>query len=53
MTANESSRSGLNVDAALFAYLVPVLGPAYILALRKDDSFSRFHAMQSYQSSQH
>lgn len=47
MTANESSRSGLNVDAALLAYLVPVLGPAYILALRKDDSFSRFHAMQS------
>lgn len=47
MTANEPAKSGLNVDTALLAYLVPVIGPAYILALRKDDSFSRYHAMQS------
>ncbi len=47
MTGNEIERRGLNVDAALLAYLLPVLGPAYILLLRKDDAFSRYHAMQS------
>lgn len=47
MTGNETERRGLNVDAALLAYLLPVLGPAYILALRKDDAFSRYHALQS------
>ena len=44
---SETGRGGLNVDVALLAYLLPVLGPAYILALRKDDSFSRYHALQS------
>lgn len=44
---SETARGGLNVDAALLAYLLPVLGPVYILALRKDDSFSRYHALQS------
>ena len=44
---SESGRGGLNIDAALLAYLLPVLGPAYILALRRDDAFSRYHALQS------
>ena len=35
------------IDTALLAYLIPVLGPAYILVLRKEDAFSRFHALQS------
>ena len=47
MTESEMERRGPNIDAALLAYLLPVLGPAYILALRKEDSFSRYHAMQS------
>ena len=47
MTGSESEKSWLNVDAALLAYLLPVLGPAYIRALRKDDAFSRYHAIQS------
>ena len=47
MTGNQTARRGLNVDAALLAYLLPVLGPAYILALRRDDAFSRYHALQS------
>lgn len=36
----------VNIDAALLAYLLPLLGPAYILVLRKRDSFSRYHAWQ-------
>ena len=47
MTAREPERRGLNIDAALLAYLLPVLGPAYILALRREDAFSRYHAIQS------
>ena len=47
MTDSETEQRGLNVDAALLAYLVPILGPVYILVLRKEDAFSRFHAMQS------
>lgn len=47
MTGNEIERRGLNVDAALLAYLLPVLGPAYILVLRRDDAFSCYHALQS------
>ncbi len=47
MTQNASDGRQLNIDAALLAYLIPVLGPVYILALRKDDAFSRFHALQS------
>lgn len=45
---NERSSAGnrINIDAALLAYLVPVLGSAYILLLRKDDDFSRYHAYQ-------
>lgn len=44
---SESRSAGINIDAALLAYLLPVLGPAYILVLRKDDEFSRYHALQS------
>jgi uncharacterized membrane protein len=47
MTRSDSGGRYLNIDAALLAYLIPVLGPAYILALRKEDAFSRFHARQS------
>ena len=47
MTEDLETNGKLNVDAALLAYLLPVIGPAYILALRKDDSFSRYHAIQS------
>lgn len=47
MTGSETGRRGLNVDAALLAYLLPVLGPAYILSLRREDAFSRYHALQS------
>ncbi len=45
---NEDAGGGarINVDAALLAYLIPVLGPAYILLLRKEDGFGRFHALQ-------
>ena len=46
MTESPSGGGRINIDAALLAYLVPVLGPAYILALRRDDDFSRFHAYQ-------
>ena len=42
MTGNASGGVRINIDAALLAYLIPVLGPAYILVLRKDDSFSRY-----------
>lgn len=47
MTASEAGGRRINVDAALLAYLLPVLGPAYILLLRKDDSFAKYHAIQS------
>ena len=47
MTEDLSARGKINVDAALLAYLLPVVGPVYILALRKDDAFSRYHAFQS------
>lgn len=47
MTRDSAHGLQLNIDAALLAYLLPVLGPAYILLLRKDDSFARFHAFQS------
>lgn len=47
MNDDLSARGKINVDAALLAYLIPVLGPVYILALRKEDSFSRYHAFQS------
>ena len=46
MTENESPAGRINIDIALLAYLIPVLGSAYILALRKDDGFGRFHAFQ-------
>ncbi len=46
MTGNASGGVRINIDAALLAYLIPALGPAYILVLRKDDSFSRYHALQ-------
>ena len=46
MTGNASGGVRINIDAALLAYLIPALGPAYILVLRKDDSFSRYHAFQ-------
>ena len=47
MTANEAGGRRVNIDAALLAYLLPVLGPAYILLLRKDVGFARYHAFQS------
>ena len=46
MTENASGSGRINIAAALLAYLIPVLGSAYILALRKDDAFSRYHAFQ-------
>ena len=47
MTENASAGVRINIDAALLAYLVPLLGPAYILILRRDDAFSRYHAFQA------
>ena len=46
MTESASVGGRLNIDAALLAYLIPVLGPVCILALRRDDAFSRYHAFQ-------
>ena len=39
MTGNASGGVRINIDAALLAYLIPLLGPAYILTLRRDDAF--------------
>lgn len=49
MTQDIPGGRQLNIDAALLAYLVPVLGPAYILLARRDDDFVRYHAVQSLQ----
>ena len=46
MSENSGGGGRVNIDVALLAYIVPVLGPAYILALRREDDFGRFHAMQ-------
>ncbi len=46
MSENGAGGARVNIDVALLAYLVPVLGPAYILALRKQDEFGRYHAVQ-------
>lgn len=46
MSENAAGGSRVNIDVALLAYLVPVLGPAYILMLRKGDEFGRYHAVQ-------
>lgn len=47
MTASATGGPRINVDAALLAYLLPIVGPAYILALRRRDEFARYHAVQS------
>ena len=47
MSDSQTKKSWINVDAALLAYLLPVLGPVYILTMRKEDAFSRYHAIQS------
>lgn len=47
MTASETGGPRINVDAALLAYLLPIVGPAYILGMRRRDDFARYHAVQS------
>ena len=47
MTGNASGGVRINIDAAPLAYLISLLGPAYSLALRRDDAFSRDHAFQA------
>ncbi|MCY4092471.1 MAG: hypothetical protein OXF62_16775 [Caldilineaceae bacterium] len=46
MSEDFDGRGRVNVDVALLAYLVPLLGSAYILSFRKEDEFGRFHAVQ-------
>ena len=46
MSEKADGGARVNIDIALLAYLVPVLGPAYILAWRKEDEFGRYHAVQ-------
>lgn len=46
MSGKSAGWGRVSIEVALLAYLVPVLGPAYILTFRKEDEFGRFHAVQ-------
>ena len=46
MSESAGSPGRINIDVALLAYLTPVLGSAYILLLRREDGFGRYHALQ-------
>ncbi len=45
-SSTEINRTGINVDMALVAYLIPLLGSLFIL-LTSRDTFARYHARQA------